>query len=133
MADKEQEQQQPPQQPTDDTAEVQKGGILPEGWGEEDKPNPNDAYLGKYGNAAGDKIEGTLGKVGQPVGKGLGYATKPVGSLVEPVVGGLMKSGNAFGSLVKEEYGKPDSETQKEEMKKGLGNNEQDKDNPLGL
>lgn len=32
-------------QPVEDTQEAQKGGILPEGWGEEDKPNPNGASL----------------------------------------------------------------------------------------
>ena len=165
MSDK--EQQQTTQQPTEDTREVQKGGILPEGWGEEDKPEPSgmsslpfgpslfplpihlvawiflpelrlttvfpDAYLGKYGNAAGDKIQGTLGKVGEPLGKGLGFAAKPVGGLVEPLVGGVMKSGSEFNNLAKEEYGKPNSEQQKEELKKGLGGKDQDGGNPLGL
>lgn len=49
------------------------------------------------GNAVGDKIQGTLAPVGNVAGKGFETAAKPLGGLVEPLVGGLMKSGEAFG------------------------------------
>ena len=49
------------------------------------------------GNAAGDKIQAGLAPVGNTVGKGLEIAGKPVGGLVEPLVGGITKSGRAFG------------------------------------
>ena len=38
-------------------------------------------------------MESTLGKVGQPVGKGLSYATAPVGNVVDSLVGGVMRGG----------------------------------------
>jgi hypothetical protein len=49
------------------------------------------------GNAAGDYIQKGLNPVGQYAGKGLETVAKPVGGLVEPLVGGIMKSGEAFG------------------------------------
>ncbi|KAK4691080.1 hypothetical protein P7C71_g5845, partial [Lecanoromycetidae sp. Uapishka_2] len=57
---------------------------------------------GNFGNSAGDKIQGTLGKVGQPVGKGLEYAAAPVGGIVEPLVGGLFKAPQNFGQASEE-------------------------------
>ncbi|MCJ1314204.1 hypothetical protein MMC25_007884 [Agyrium rufum] len=105
----------------------------PLGLTEEKEVNESDAYLGKYGNAVGDKVQGVLGKVGGPVGTGLGYAGKPVGGLVEPIVGGLMKSGGEFGKLISEERGQPSMAEEQEEMAKGVGNNEKTGDNPLGL
>ena len=57
------------------------------------------SYLSKpqqYGNAAGDSISGTLGKVGQPVGDGLSYVAAPVGNVVGSVVGGVMKAGDVL-------------------------------------
>ncbi|KAL9618886.1 MAG: hypothetical protein Q9160_006476 [Pyrenula sp. 1 TL-2023] len=189
-----QDKKQTTQQPVEDTQEAEKGGILPEGWTTEDKPNPDgkklspneesvytcmhihthiracgrafccttspnplaspishlsptpqpiflssiltltpDAYLGKYGNKAGQSIQSTLGKVGEPLGTGLNYAARPVGGLVEPIVGGLMGSGKAFDGLVKEEYGKPNTEDVKAELAKGEGGEEQNAGNPLGL
>lgn len=71
--------------------------------------------------------------MGQPVGKGLGTVARPVGGLVEPVVGGLMKSGKGFNDMFKEEYGKPTSGEVKEELAKGEGGEEQTGENPLGL
>lgn len=46
----------------------------------------------EYGNAAGESIQNTLGKVGEPLGNGLSYAVAPVGNVVESVVGGVMKA-----------------------------------------
>ncbi|KAL9098145.1 MAG: hypothetical protein Q9163_006139 [Psora crenata] len=56
-----------------------------------------------YGNQAGEKVQGTLGKVGEPVGKGLSYAAAPVGSIVDPVVGGVMRSGELAHDSPKED------------------------------
>lgn len=55
------------------------------------------AFLGSYGNAAGSTIQSGLAPVGKPLGKGLETVASPVGGLVEPLVGGIMKSGSAFG------------------------------------
>ena len=49
------------------------------------------------GNSAGGYIQSGLAPVGNTLGKGLGTAGKPVGGLVEPLVGGITKSGKAFG------------------------------------
>lgn len=60
------------------------------------RPSPGESWLSKpesYGNKAGDTISSTLGKVGQPVGKGLSYGTAPVGNIVDSLVGGVMRSG----------------------------------------
>ncbi|KAL8872785.1 MAG: hypothetical protein Q9198_007147, partial [Flavoplaca austrocitrina] len=66
---------------------------------------PGSAFLGGYGNAAGDKgnltspllflpflsspnhtpVSSTLSPVGKPVGKGLETVASPVGGLVEPL------------------------------------------------
>ncbi|KAL9034165.1 MAG: hypothetical protein Q9214_007169 [Letrouitia sp. 1 TL-2023] len=58
---------------------------------------PGSAFLGSYGNAAGSTIQSGLEPVGKPLGKGLETVASPVGGLVEPIVGGIMKSGQAFG------------------------------------
>ncbi|KAI4217356.1 MAG: hypothetical protein LQ351_000665 [Letrouitia transgressa] len=58
---------------------------------------PGSAFLGSYGNAAGSTIQSGLAPVGKPLGKGLETVASPVGGLVEPLVGGIMKSGSAFG------------------------------------
>lgn len=51
------------------------------------------------GNKAGDAIQSTVGKVGQPVGKGLETVTKPVGGVVGAVVDAPFKAGEmATGS-----------------------------------
>ena len=47
----------------------------------------------RYGDAAGESIDNTLGKVGHPLGTGLSYATAPVGNVVDSLVGGVMRSG----------------------------------------
>ena len=54
-----------------------------------------------YGNKAGDAISSTLGKVGAPLGTGLEYGTRPVGSIVDTVVGGVMRSGEAVNDAPK--------------------------------
>ena len=83
-----------------------------------------------YGNAAGEKIQGALGKVGDPVGKGLETAAKPVGGIVEPVVGGLFRSPETFGHAADSDA---KAKKQDEEDHRPIAGEEQTADNPLGL
>lgn len=91
------------------------------------------------GTAAGDKIQGALSPVGQYTGKGLETAAKPLGGVVEPTVGGLMKSGRAYGHELGVGFGNEDGgpakqqEAEGQKLKEGLGGKEQNADNPLGL
>ncbi len=91
--------------------------------------------LGKYGNTVGDKIESGLSPVGKPLGKGLGMVGKPVGGLVEPLIGGLVKSGSAFGSAAGVGAGNMDHKhaAEEEERRAPVGGKEQNAENPLGL
>ena len=83
-----------------------------------------------YGNAAGEKIQGALGKVGNPVGKGLETAAKPVGGIVEPVVGGLFRAPETFGYAADSDA---KAKKQDEEDHRPIAGEEQTGDNPLGL
>ena len=83
-----------------------------------------------YGNAAGEKIQGALGKVGNPVGKGLETAAKPVGGVIEPVVGGLFRAPEAFGNAADSDA---KAKAQDEEDHRPIAGEEQTGDNPLGL
>lgn len=47
----------------------------------------------QYGNFAGEKIQQALSGVGGPLGSSLEAATKPVGNVVNSVVGGTMRAG----------------------------------------
>lgn len=91
--------------------------------------------LGKYGNSMGDKIESGLSPLGKPLGKGLETVTKPVGGLVDPLVGGLMRSGAAFGDAAGVGAGNMDHKraAEEEERRKPIGGQEQNAENPLGL
>ena len=92
-----------------------------------------------WGGAAGDKIQSVLSPVGNTAGKGLETVAKPVGGLVEPLVGGVMKSGKAFGEQAGVGFGNAEggpakaAEAEGERMKKSVGGEEQTGDNPLGL
>ena len=85
---------------------------------------------GNFGNAAGDTIQGTLGKVGNPVGKGLETVAKPVGGLVEPIVGGLFKAPENFAHATD---ASKDVETHNDDLAKPIAGEEQTASNPLGL
>ncbi|KAI4200057.1 MAG: hypothetical protein LQ350_004196 [Teloschistes chrysophthalmus] len=103
----------------------------------EGKPpkQPGDALLGGYGNSVGSKVESGLSPVGRPLGKGLETVASPVGGLVEPLVGGVMKMGKGFGDQVGVGAGNQDGK-KREEMereRKPVGGQEQTGGNPLGL
>ena len=83
-----------------------------------------------YGNVAGEKIQGALGKVGNPVGKGLETAAKPVGGIIEPVVGGLFRAPDTFGHAADSDA---KAKKQDEEDHRPIAGEEQTGDNPLGL
>ena len=83
-----------------------------------------------YGNAAGEKIQGALGKVGGPVGTGLETVAKPVGGIVEPLVGGIFKAPQTFGHAADSDA---KAKAQDEEDHRPIAGEEQTADNPLGL
>ena len=91
------------------------------------------------GNSAGDKIQSTLNPVGQYAGKGLEKAAGPVGGIVDPLVGGVMRSGKGFGEQTGVGFGNAEggpgkaAEAEGERMKQPVGGQEQTADNPLGL
>ncbi|KAI4090846.1 MAG: hypothetical protein LQ344_004493 [Seirophora lacunosa] len=99
------------------------------------KPEPGSALLGSYGNSVGDKVQSTLSPIGQPLGKGLGTIASPVGGLVEPLVGGVMKSGAGFGDTVGVGAGNQDAKkrAEMERAREPVGGKEQTAGNPLGL
>ncbi|KAL8732650.1 MAG: hypothetical protein Q9166_002625 [cf. Caloplaca sp. 2 TL-2023] len=96
---------------------------------------PGSAFFGSYGNAAGDKVSSTLSPVGKPLGKGLETVASPVGGLVEPLVGGIMKSGKGFGDTVGVGAGNQDHKKyeEAERERQPVGGKEQTGSNPLGL
>ena len=83
-----------------------------------------------FGNTAGDKIQGALGTVGNPVGKGLETAAKPVGGIIEPVVGGLFRAPQTFGHA--SDHAEK-MEKENEEDHRPIAGEEMTADNPLGL
>ncbi|CAF9938207.1 hypothetical protein IMSHALPRED_000722 [Imshaugia aleurites] len=85
---------------------------------------------GNFGNSAGDKIQGTLGKVGGPVGKGLETVAAPVGGLIDPLVGGLFRAPDALKNA---ELQTEKVDRHNEEMEKPIAGKEQTGSNPLGL
>ena len=91
------------------------------------------------GNAVGDKVQSTLSPVGAPLGKGLGTVSKPLGGIVEPIVGGIMKGGEGFGEMVGVGFGNKEGgpakagDAEQARLKQGEGNSLQTGDNPLGL
>lgn len=77
--------------------------------------------------------------MGNVAGKGLETVSKPVGALVDPLVGGVLKVGETFGNEMSVGYGNKDggpakqAEAEHQKMKEPLGGKEQNADNPLGL
>ena len=76
-----------------------------------------------------------MSPVGKPLGKGLETVAAPVGGVVEPLVGGLMKSGSAFGSAAGVGAGNMEHKNREaeEERHRPIGGKEQTGENPLGL
>lgn len=68
--------------------------------------------------------------MGGPVGKGLETAAKPVGGIVEPVVGGLFKAPQTFGHA-SDHAAK--QEAQQKEDERPIAGEEMTAENPLGL
>ncbi|KEF52164.1 uncharacterized protein A1O9_11791, partial [Exophiala aquamarina CBS 119918] len=91
------------------------------------------------GNSVGGKVQETLEPVSQKTGPVLETVGKPVGGLVEPLVGGIMKGGKAWGTEVGVGYGNAEggpakqAEAEGQKMKEPFGGKEQNADNPLGL
>lgn len=73
------------------------------------------------------------------MGKGFETVAKPVGGLVEPLVGGIAKSGETFGNELSVGFGNKEGgpakqqEAEARKMKEPVGGKEQNADNPLGL
>jgi len=91
------------------------------------------------GNSAGDWVQGKLNPVGQYTGKGFETIGKPVGGLIDPLVGGLMRTGEAFGDQLNVGYGNKEGgpakqqEAEGQRMKEPIAGQEPTGDNPLGL
>lgn len=92
-------------------------------------------FLGSYGNAAGNKLESALSSIGRPVGKGFETVTKPVGGVVDALVGGVMRGGATYGEIAGVGAGNMDKKKaeEKAERHKEVGGKEQTGENPLGL
>lgn len=91
------------------------------------------------GNAAGDWVQDKLHPVGQYTGKGLEQVGKPLGGIIDPTVGAVMRGGEAFGNQLNVGYGNKEGgpakqqEAEGERMKQPIGGEEQNAENPLGL
>ena len=91
------------------------------------------------GDNAGTAVQGYLSPLGKPLGKGLETASKPLGGIVEPTVGTVMRAGEAFGETTNVGFGnkeggpKAAGEKEQAKLKEGLGGKEEGGDNPLGL
>ena len=85
---------------------------------------------GNFGNSAGEKIQGTLGKVGGPVGKGLETIAAPVGGLIDPLVGGVFRAPDSLKNAAQQTE-KVDKHN--EDLEKPVAGQEQTAGNPLGL
>lgn len=91
------------------------------------------------GNTAGEYIQSTLEPVSKYAGQGLETIAKPVGGIVDPIVGTTMRAGEGFGNTVGVGFGNKEGGPAKQEeaeaqrMKEPIGGEEQTADNPLGL
>ena len=91
------------------------------------------------GNNFGEKVSGALNPVGKHAGPAFEKIGGPIGGVVEPLVGGVMKSGKGWGDQIGVGFGNEgggpakQQEAEGENLKKGLGGNEQNASNPLGL
>ena len=59
----------------------------------------------EMGNSVGDKVGSVLSPVGKPVGKGLETVSKPLGGIIDPTVGTIMRAGEGFGNQVNVGFG----------------------------
>jgi hypothetical protein len=94
--------------------------------------------LSSYGNSFGNTIQEKLSPVGNVAGKGLEKLGGPVGGVVDPLLGGVMRSGGAFGTAFGVGAGNMDNKkaaeaAEREKLKQEIGGKEQSGENPLGL
>jgi len=93
----------------------------------------------EFGSSIGGKIEDTLSPVGKHAGPVLEKGAGPIGAVVDPLVGGIMKGGKGWGETLGVGYGNAEGGPAKQQeaeharMKEDLGGKEQTGDNPLGL
>ena len=93
----------------------------------------------EMGNNFGGKVGNVLSPVGKHAGPVLEKGAGPVGAIVDPLVGGVMKSGKGFGETLGVGYGNAEGgpakaqEAEHARMKEQFGGKEQTGDNPLGL
>jgi len=84
-------------------------------------------------------VQDKLNPVGKYAGKGFETIGKPVGGIVDPLVGGIMRSGEGWGDTIGVGFGNKEGgpakqqEAEGERMKQPIGGEEQTGDNPLGL
>lgn len=84
-------------------------------------------------------MQSKLNPVGQYAGKGFETVGKPIGGIVDPIVGGIMRGGETFGDNMGVGYGNKDGgpakqqEAEGEKLKQPTAGEEQTADNPLGL
>lgn len=69
------------------------------------------------------------------MGKGFETVTKPVGGVVDALVGGVMRSGAAYGEVAGVGAGNQDKKKAEERAQRheDVGGKEQSAENPLGL
>ncbi|OQU96289.1 hypothetical protein CLAIMM_02394 [Cladophialophora immunda] len=93
----------------------------------------------QLGDRAGEKVESVLSPVGKYVGPGLEKAAGPIGGIVDPTVGSVLRMGKGWGEQLGVGYGNHEGGPAKQEeaegqrMKEPFGGKEQNADNPLGL
>merc|ERR1712169_32687 len=118
-----------PQSETNMSANEEKENVQPDSGQETGTQKKGGSWISKpeeMGNNIGGKIEDTLSPVGKYAGKGFEKAAQPIGGVVDPTVGGIMRMGEGGGPAKQQE-------AEHENLKKGLGGNEQNASNPLGL
>ncbi|KAL6249220.1 hypothetical protein RBB50_004283 [Rhinocladiella similis] len=127
----------PPQNETRN--EAGGGGEGGDGQGQQQEKGSWYSKPESLGNSAGDKIQDTLSPVGKHAGPVLEKAGGPIGGIVDPTVGGIMRAGKGWGDQIGVGFGNEgggpakQQEAEQENLKKGLGGNEQNGENPLGL
>merc|ERR1711939_529873 len=106
-----------PQSETNMSANEEKENVQPDSGQETGTQKKGGSWISKpeeMGNNIGGKIEDTLSPVGKYAGKGFEKAAQPIGGVVDPTVGGIMRMGKGFGdalvsALVTKEVAQPNN------------------------